>query len=498
MSTIKFRIAAKTDIGLIRTNNEDNFQASSDLTGGQMRWVNNEICSLGEKGALIVVADGMGGMNAGEVASELAIETVRDFFTPEKLTDEVIKSRFSIEKYMNDAIVTADTKIKAEARVRPETKGMGTTIVIGWILDGKLYISWCGDSRAYIYNPVAGLHQISKDHSYVQSLIDKGSISREDAFDFPDSNIITRCLSDSTTKAKPESLLKPYELCDNDIIMLCTDGLSGMIRDAEIEYIIRNNEHNMDILADELIKAACDAEGSDNITICLCQILQGGSKCDPTIFVDYDNRLNGIKDIVPKLVTKQPDDSTSRKHLFWYIGIACLAVAAVCCALWWLGLKDNDNRDSSEEIIPSKILTNQNDTVLSREEKGSDPTGQNEIGKPNENPEAIRESDKKDSNKEKIVPKTGSIFPINIKEDSDSVGNSGSAETDLTPVFDTNTADIADNTKPTITETSKYRVQDDDTYYSLAKKFNTTIAVLRTLNNNEVLVAGKEINVPQL
>ena len=223
MSTIKFRLAAKTDMGLVRTNNEDNFQAAADLSSGQMRWVNNEICSLGEKGALLVVADGMGGMNAGEVASELAIETVREYFSLENLTPEVTRNRFSIEKYMKEVIVAADARIKAEAKERPETRGMGTTIVIGWILEGQLYVSWCGDSRAYIYNPVAGLHQITKDHSYVQGLVDKGVISREDAFEYPDSNIITRSLCDGGAKAKPESLLKPYELCDNDIVLLCTD-----------------------------------------------------------------------------------------------------------------------------------------------------------------------------------------------------------------------------------------------------------------------------------
>ena len=210
-------MAAKTDVGLVRDNNEDNFQVAADLASGTMRWVNNEVCSLGEKGALLVVADGMGGMNAGEVASGLAIETVKEYFAPQNITAEVMKNRFSIEKFMNSAIIAADERIKQEGKEHPESRGMGTTIVIAWILEGKLYVSWCGDSRAYIYNPQAGLHQITKDHSYVQSLVDKGAISREDAFDFPDSNIITRSLGDSGNKAKPESLFKPYELCDQDI-----------------------------------------------------------------------------------------------------------------------------------------------------------------------------------------------------------------------------------------------------------------------------------------
>ena len=293
MNTIKFRVAAKTDVGLVRTNNEDNFQVASDLSLPYMHWVNNEICSLGDKGALLVVADGMGGMNAGEVASALAMETVKSFFRPERLTPDVMKTRFSIEKFMNAAIVAADARIKQEGRARPETRGMGTTIVLAWLLGQRLYVSWCGDSRAYVYNPATGLHQITKDHSYVQGLVDKGVISRYDAFDYPESNIITRSLCDAGPKAKPESLLKPYDVCNGDIILLCTDGLSGMIRDHEMEQVIRQNEHDVDACADALIRAACEAAGADNVTVCLCQVLQGGGLPRPEAFVETEARLNG-------------------------------------------------------------------------------------------------------------------------------------------------------------------------------------------------------------
>ena len=299
MNTIKFRVAAKTDVGLVRTNNEDNFQVASDLSLPYMHWVNNEICSLGDRGALLVVADGMGGMNAGEVASALAMETVKSFFRPERLTHEVMKTRFSIEKFMNEAIVAADARIKQEGRARPETRGMGTTIVLAWLLGQRLYVSWCGDSRAYVYNPATGLHQITKDHSYVQGLVDKGIISRYDAFDYPESNIITRSLCDAGPKAKPESLLKPYDVCDGDIILLCTDGLSGMIRDHEMEQVLRQNEHDMTACADALIGAACAAAGADNVTVCLCQVLQGGGAPRPEAFIETEARLNGPQPAAP-------------------------------------------------------------------------------------------------------------------------------------------------------------------------------------------------------
>lgn len=276
MGDIQFRMAAKTDVGLERSNNEDNFQASANLEEAPMKWVNNQQYSLGRKGALLVVADGMGGMNAGEVASEIAINTVRECFAPEEITDEIVKNRFTIEKYMKSVIVEADKRIKEFAKENPDSRGMGTTIVIAWLFDGNLYVSWCGDSRAYIYNPNTGLFQISKDHSYVQELVDTGKISKEDAFDFPDSNIITRSLSDSTPKANPDCLLMPQKLCNNDIILLCSDGLNGMIRDEEIEKIIISNQGNMTECVDALIKGALDAAGADNCTVALCQILSGG------------------------------------------------------------------------------------------------------------------------------------------------------------------------------------------------------------------------------
>lgn len=293
MAKIKFKIAAKTDVGLVRTNNEDNFQASSDLLVKPMRWVNNEVCQLGDKGALLVVADGMGGMNAGEVASQIAIDTIREGFDSERLTPEVMKNRFTIEKFMNEVIVKADNNIKAMARQKPDTNGMGTTIVIAWLLENSLYISWCGDSRAYVYNPKYGLHRLTKDHSYVQQLVDAGKLSEEEAFDYPDSNIITRCLSDSKQKAQPESLWKPYHVVDNDIIMLCTDGLFGMIRDAEILPVIESNVSDLKTMSERLIQAALNASGADNVTVCLCQIISGGAKSDNSYFTHNkkDKRL---------------------------------------------------------------------------------------------------------------------------------------------------------------------------------------------------------------
>ena len=293
MSVIKFKVVAKTDVGRVRTNNEDNFQVSWDLSVLPMRWVNNEVHQLGEKGCLLVVADGMGGANAGEVASQIAIETVKAQFTPEKITKEVVSSTEKINTFIKNVIILADSNIKEYSKTHPDTQGMGTTIVIAWILKDKLYIGWCGDSRAYIYNPSYGLVRLTKDHSYVQGLVDSGKISEDEAFDFPDSNIITQCLCAAPAKPKPDTIT-PISLSLDDTILLCTDGLCGMIRDAEIESILSRSKGDLNNTASELIDGALRASGADNVTLCLCNILSGVKNPPVALNVNKQKRKKNV------------------------------------------------------------------------------------------------------------------------------------------------------------------------------------------------------------
>lgn len=353
MTKIKIKIAAKSDVGLERSNNEDNFQVSSDLLVTPMRWVNNEVCYLGEKGALLVVADGMGGMNAGEVASQIAIDTVREEFTPNKITSEVTKTCSSIEKFMNDVIIKADAKIKEVSKVQPDTKGMGTTIVIAWLFNNFLYVSWCGDSRAYVYNPNHGLHRLTKDHSYVQQLVDAGKLSDYEAFDFPDNNIITQCLCDAKQIAQPECLYKPYPVCDNDIILLCTDGLSSMIRDEEIQDVMDSFNTDMIVLADSLINSALKASGADNCTVCLCQVLSGGKKMVGNYFVDSSSK-----------------GKLAKRNRFFKQGNTLLKLFLICFIslfigsfITWLFFRSDNPKEAT--IISNDTLIQYTDTIKS-------------------------------------------------------------------------------------------------------------------------------------
>ena len=303
MAKIKFSMAARCEAAG-RPGNEDNFQLSDDLSDEKWEFTTDKEIILKSKGALLVVADGMGGMNAGEVASALAIETVKDRFSSEKLTDEIISSSDSIKKYIEKVIIEADKRIKDDARVNEKKKGMGTTLVLAWIIGEKVFIGWCGDSRAYRFNPQEGLEPLSRDHSYVQELIDAGKLKEEFAFDHPDSNIVTRSLGDPRGKAKPE--VNEYLLRNDDIILLCSDGLSGVLRDHEIEEIIRNNSTSAGACRDALWNAAREAGWDDNVTIGLCRIVSGcrynAEKGDRQIEEGNRQRRKTTKRIVALLI----------------------------------------------------------------------------------------------------------------------------------------------------------------------------------------------------
>ena len=271
MPDITFKMTAATNVGLVRTNNEDNFIVNPDLTSSD--WLVPKdpevVISLGKNGCVMVVADGMGGMNAGEVASDLAIKGIRKSFGDVTDFSKITDTSGHIETFMKKAIVSADSDIKKKVKDDPSTEGMGTTIVVAWILENVVHVAWCGDSRAYLFNRQSGLSRLSRDHSYVQQLVDSGKLDPELAFDHPNSNIITRSLGDSNTVAQPDYVSKG--LSSGDMILLCSDGLCGLIRDEEIVDILTPERATLNEYRDALFTGALDAGGHDNITIALLE-----------------------------------------------------------------------------------------------------------------------------------------------------------------------------------------------------------------------------------
>lgn len=293
MKRIRFRLTAYTDPAgkfndsAPKKGNEDDMFVDSELANGvQGEFVSDSIVELNDAGCLMVVADGMGGMNAGEVASCIAIETVKNAFAGNRLTEDVLASSKSRRQYMERIVVEADSAIKQRSKNDKECEGMGSTLVMAWLYGSEVTVTWCGDSRAYLFRESEGIRQISKDHSYVQSLVDNGTITEEAAFDHPYGNIITRSLGDPEKTAVPDSVTVP--VCKGDVILVCSDGLSGVLRDRRaydeegklipgdnIEDLIRNNRSSMVSCREVLWAAAENAGWYDNVTAVLCEITDG-------------------------------------------------------------------------------------------------------------------------------------------------------------------------------------------------------------------------------
>ena len=271
---VLFKLFAGTDIGL-RDNNEDNFTVCPDLTHNEWFLPDNAQAKiqLGELGCIMVVADGMGGQNAGEVASAIAISTVQEWFSAKKLPRNITKKPEAVSRFLKKVITAADIQIKDHSKNNPESEGMGSTIVIVWVIEQRAYIAWLGDSRAYSFVPDKGIARLSKDHSFVQQLIDADKLTEEAALTHPQSNIITRSLGDISQKAKADVVV--HDLSNGEIIMLCTDGLCGSCLDQQIGTIIEKEQNNLQQCKEKLTEAALDAGGSDNITISLFQVIDG-------------------------------------------------------------------------------------------------------------------------------------------------------------------------------------------------------------------------------
>lgn len=268
---MKIKICALTDVGKERTNNEDAVSICPDLTKPIWnRSTKNDYVSLSPLGAVSVIADGMGGANAGEIASALAVENIEKTFRCAEY-DKILCSDHAIYAFLRDCIIRTNKAILDHVADFPDSIGLGTTVVLLWIVNKKAYVVWCGDSRCYCFNPDYGLKPLTKDHSLVQELVDKGEIKREEAFTHPDNNIITRCLGDVDAASEPEILT--HEIEGGDIFLLCSDGLCGYCKDKKIEKVMYRCHDNIDECQRSLLRLALAAGGQDNISISLCATL---------------------------------------------------------------------------------------------------------------------------------------------------------------------------------------------------------------------------------
>ncbi|MBQ1895195.1 MAG: Stp1/IreP family PP2C-type Ser/Thr phosphatase [Clostridia bacterium] len=235
------RISAKTDVGKVRPNNQDSYAAGEFQNG--VTWV--------------VVCDGMGGYRGGNIASSAAVKTISERITGsyrENMTSS------SIKNLLVTSITNANFEIFDMAAANEELKGMGTTVVAALITKKAIYIAHAGDSRAYLAAD-GKLRQITKDHSVVQELVDSGEITREQAMDHPQKNLITRALG-------VEEIVKVdftvEDIKGDETLLICTDGLTNEVTEDEILRVL--SEKPFEEVADTLVDMANENGGNDNIT----------------------------------------------------------------------------------------------------------------------------------------------------------------------------------------------------------------------------------------
>lgn len=235
--------AARTSVGRVRSNNEDAFYVPP-ASGG--------CCEL------FMVADGMGGHRGGEVASRMAVKEVSDYINAHFSKD---LNEDTIRTLINDSIIEANKKILMSAMEHEEWAGMGTTLTLVLFFRKKIFIGHVGDSRAYLIRD-NDIIQLTRDHSLVWQLMEEGRLTMDETRTHPMKNIITRALG-------TERVLKPdfleYDLEKDDIIIICSDGLTNMLEDYEIKNIVCGRE--LETAADMLIQTANLHGGIDNITV---------------------------------------------------------------------------------------------------------------------------------------------------------------------------------------------------------------------------------------
>lgn len=230
---------------------------------GMVRRSNQDACKCGvfpDGGAWVVVCDGMGGANGGNVASAIAVESIEGLLKNgyrEKMNPGNIKSMII------NAIRRANTAIYEKAAQAAELQGMGTTTVVMLAVDNRLHVAHVGDSRAYLKSR-NGIRQLTMDHSYVQDLVNFGQITKEEARTHPRRNIITRVLGVHNDVNVDYAV---WDFATGDIALACTDGLTNYMDEDLLEEYIDRHGQDGDALVHELIRFAVDNGGSDNITI---------------------------------------------------------------------------------------------------------------------------------------------------------------------------------------------------------------------------------------
>ena len=254
-------VFGKTDVGQSRDHNEDSFLVADLSTGNASLRPEVREHELGPRGTLLLIADGMGGAAAGEVASEMATQTIYEHMLDEWVNDsEGTPERFAYR--IKEGVEKANARIHEYSQQHPELKGMGTTTTVVGVLHDQLYLSQIGDSRAYLIRNSTAT-QLTKDQSLMQRLVDAGELTEEEAEQSERRNIILQALG---PEARVRVDLTHQTVRRGDVVVLCSDGLTGQVKKEEIAEVI-SREDDLVSACGKLIELANERGGPDNITV---------------------------------------------------------------------------------------------------------------------------------------------------------------------------------------------------------------------------------------
>ena len=315
---MRYRNHSITNVGKVRSANEDNYGDANTPNGH-----------------LFVVCDGMGGHVGGAKASSIAVASIVEYFQREKHSNLI--------QAIDRAFSFANEQIFANAISSPELKGMGTTAVVLLISDDNCYIGHVGDSRIYLKSN-SKLHRITKDHSFVQTLVDSGVISDDEAESHPNKNQILKALGTSSV-VEGTICQMPIQVKAGDVFLLCSDGLNGMVNDKGLEMMLQ--EQDLLQSGDDLMRAALDAGGLDNITATMVAIDENSYLSSKFINFNPVQKFDGGSTQVFNTNNNSKQSSTvfTKKGIFL---LSVLTVFVGIMSITFLGGQNSTSKDPSD------------------------------------------------------------------------------------------------------------------------------------------------------
>lgn len=353
-----------TDVGTTREHNEDEWGAVRS-SGEEVR--EGEVLCYGGEGLLLAVADGMGGMNAGEVASRLAKEAV---LANGDIVINHLASGETIETALKRIFSSVHENILDHASANPDTKGMGTTLTLAYLSGNELYVAWCGDSRAYLFHPegvqrirsydLPNMLLLTDDHSIVWDQVKAGKLNPEEARLDVMSNIITQSLGDPNLAPSPE--VRKFYLRGGHRLVLCTDGLNSMLPDDHIGELV-GGEGSVEEVANRLVAAANEKGGMDNITVIVTDIKLAPALPASVAETARIEKHTQVSVVPTKPLTSFSEPRKSKGGKTWIIE----ALAAVVAILLFMFYKSGIEESPIEEDIHYEL--NQIDSPMIDKQK---------------------------------------------------------------------------------------------------------------------------------